>query len=183
MAIVCDECRKNNVEKNGSICEECKKQIEESKIDRSYMNEIYLPTELFDKFKKLHDQVDKTKPETMKAFAKYVKTLGTSFINHLTGKEINDPTPRVIIPKERTIDRIQKILNHNLSVYAAQNDMDTPEDLDDWTVHDMYSDDWEKTLYQYVDDITQMDMDDINIPPVIEKKEPVIEKEEPENPS
>ena len=59
MAIVCDECRKNNVENNGSICEECKKQIEESKIDRSYMNEIYLPTELFDKFKKLHDQVNK----------------------------------------------------------------------------------------------------------------------------
>ena len=101
MDIVCDECRKNNVEKNGTICEDCKKFIEESKIDRSYQNEIYLPTELFDKFKKLHDQVDTTQPDTMRAFRKFVKTLGTSFINHLTGKEINDPTPRVIIPKER----------------------------------------------------------------------------------
>lgn len=171
MAIVCDECRKNNVEKNGTICEDCKKSIEESKIDRSYKNEIYLPTDLFDKFKKLHDQVDTTQPHTMRAFGKFVKTLGTSFINHLTGKEINDPTPRVIIPKERTIDRIQKILNHNLAVYAAQNDMDTPEDLEDWTIHDMYSEDWEKTLYQYVDEITQMEIDEMEQIPVEPKTE------------
>lgn len=159
MAILCDNCLKNRVERNGDTCKECIQLIEDAKIDHSFKDDIYLPPDLFSKFEKMHKQLDDTKPETLKAFGKFVKTLGTSFINHLTGKEINDPTPRVIIPKERTIDRIQKILNHNLAVYASQNDLDTPEDLEDWTVHDMYSEDWEKTLYQYVDEIELMEND------------------------
>lgn len=159
MAIVCDNCKKSPVLEDGEICKECQEQIEDSKIDRSYMNNIYLPDDLFKKFQKLHDELDDTKTDTYKAFGKFVKTLGTSFINKITGKEINDPTPRVIIPKEKTLDRIQKILNHNLAAYARDNQMDTPEDLDDWSIADMHSDVWEQSLYQYVDNITILNDD------------------------
>lgn len=162
MAIVCDKCRVEIVFNNGETCQKCLDIEAESKIDRSYQNEVYLPPDLFEKFKKLHDKLDSTKPETLKAVGVFVKALGTSFINKFTGKEINDPTPQVIIPKERTLDRIQKILNHNLSVYARENDMDTPDDLDDWNVTDMYSDEWEQSLYQYVDNIILMD-DDVKV--------------------
>lgn len=161
MAIVCDKCRSEIVFNNGDICTKCEEIERESKIDKSFQNDIYLPPDLFEKFKTLHDKLDVTKPETLKAIGIFVKALGTSFINKVTGKEINDPTPQVIIPKEKTLDRIQKILNHNLSVYAAKNDIDTPDDLDDFTVSDFYSDDWEQSLYQYVDNIILMD-DDIN---------------------
>jgi len=136
-----------------------KQKNEWIKIDRSYMNNIYLPDDLFEKFKKLHDDLDETKTDTFKAFGKFVKTLGTSFINKFTGKEINDPTPKVIIPKEKTLDRIQKILNHNLAAYARDNQLDTPDDLDDWSIADMHSDDWEQSLYQYVDNITILNDD------------------------
>lgn len=157
MAIVCDNCNKTKVEKNGEICDECQQSIADSKIDKSYLNSIYLPNELFDKFQQLYNELDETKTETKRVFGKFIKTLGTSFINKITGKEINDPTPKVIIPKEKTLDRIQKILNHNLSAYARDHDLDTPEDLDDWTISDMYSDHWEESLYQYVDNITIME--------------------------
>ena len=172
MALVCDKCMKEKVFTNGEICQKCIEEERESKIDRSYMNNIYLPRELFEKFQKLHKQLDETKPDTLKVFSKFVKTLGTSFINHLTGKEINDPTPQVIIPKENTLDRIQKILNHNLAHYAERNDYDTPEDLEDWTVSDMHSDDWEQTLYQYVDNINIMEEDE----------EPIKQEEKPGDP-
>lgn len=160
MAIVCDRCKIENVLTNGDICQKCIDIEEESNVDKSFLEKVYLPQELFERFEELHSQVVAEKPDSKKAFGKFVNTLKTSFINRFTGKEINDPTPQVIIPKERTLDRIQKILNHNLSVYAQQHDMDTPEDLDDWTVADMYSDDWEKTLYQYVDQVVVMDQDD-----------------------
>lgn len=157
MAIVCDRCRIENVASNGDICSECIKIEAESKIDRSYLGKIYLPTDLFEKFEQIHSQVLSEKQGAKKAMSKFMKTLGTSFINKFTGKEINDPTPRVIIPQEKTIDRIQKIINHNLAVYAKNNNLDTPEDLEDWSITDMYSDNWEQTLYQYVDNIQVME--------------------------
>ena len=88
-----------------------------------------------------------------KALSKFMGKLKTGFINKVTGKELNDPTPMTIIPKHSTIDRIQKILNHNLAIHAQNNGLDTPEDLDDFTVNDMYSERFEESLYQIVDNI------------------------------
>lgn len=177
--IVCDKCLTNNVLKNGQICDECLKEENESKIDRSYMNNIYLPQELFEKFEKLHDQIDPSKKETLSAFGKFMNTLKTSFINHKTGKEINDPTPKVIVPTENTLDRIKKLLDHNLSVYAKNNDMDTLDDLENWSVKDMYADDWEETLYQYVDNIEIMEDE---TPPESKKDDDTLEDKQMELP-
>lgn len=159
MAIVCDRCKTNLVNVNGDICNDCISLDAESKIDRSYLENIYLPPDLFAKFERLCKQVESEKSGAKKAIGKFLNVFKTSFINKNTGKEINDPTPRVIIPKEKTMDRIQKILDHNLAVYASQNDMDTPEDLDDWSVPDMMSDDWEQSLFQHVESVTVMDQD------------------------
>lgn len=183
MAIVCDQCRVNVVDKNGLICEDCINANEMAKIDTSLIpgNKIYLPDDLFVKFKKLHDELLPEKPRTYKAYSKFLNAMKTSFINKLTGKEINDPTPSVIIPQEKTLDRIQKILNHNLAVYAAHNNMDTPEDIEDWNVPDMYSDDWEESLYQYVDNIEIMEEDnpDPPDPDVVSSPEDLAEDDPP----
>ena len=125
MAILCDNCRTVNVKTDGDICSECQVLIEESKIDRSYMNNIYMPDDLFDKFAKLVKHVEDERSGARKAIGKFLHNLKTGFIDKFTGKEINDPTPSVIIPKEKTLDRIDKILKHNLAVYAREADLDT----------------------------------------------------------
>lgn len=163
MAIVCDRCKTENVITNGMICQKCLDQEADSKIDHSYMEKVYLPPELFDRFQKLHADVEAEKGGARKALGKFMSVLKTSFIHPFTGREILDPTPKVIIPKERTLDRIQKILNHNLAVYARQHDLDTPEDLDDWSVSDMYSDSWEQSLYQYVESVQMMAEDHFSV--------------------
>lgn len=159
MAIVCDRCKVSLVNVNGDICDECLRIEADSKIDKSFMEKIYLPTHLFEKLEKLHASVVAENRGSKKALSKFMSTLKTGFINKFTGKEFNDPTPRVIIPQEKTLDRIQSIINHNLAVYAAQNDMDTPEDLDDWTISDAMSDEWEESLYQYVESVQVMEPD------------------------
>lgn len=158
MAIVCDKCMKEYVTSNGDICDNCLRLAALANIDTSFTNKLYLPKDLYDKFLKLSQDVSDDRAGAKKAIGKFLRNLKTSFLT-TCGKEINDPTPSVIIPKDRTIDRIQKILEHNIAAYARQNDMDTPEDLDDWSVADMYSDDWEQSLYQYVDNITVMEDD------------------------
>lgn len=168
MAIVCDVCKKNLVIRDGETCNECIEIAKESAIDKTFLEKIYLPPDVFERFETLRKQVEEDKTGAKKALSKFLQPLKTSFINRLTGKEINDPTPRVIIPKERTLDRIQKILNHNLSVYADQNDMDTEAELNDWSVSDVFSDDWEKTLYQLVDEVVVMEPDDPAPDPKIE---------------
>lgn len=160
MAIVCDRCQKNLVSVNGQICDECLRIEADSKIDKTYLNKIYLPSDLFDKFERLHNSVISNKSGSKKALSKFMRTLRTSFLNRKTGKELNDPTPKVIQPSEKTLDRVEKILNHNLRTYAALHDMDTPEDLDDWTVSDMMSDEWEQSLYQYVESVEVMEPDE-----------------------
>lgn len=163
MAIVCDKCRVEVVNHNGEICQKCIDAEELAKIDQSKLprNKIYLEPVLFERFEKLHGQVMAEKKDAKKAMGKFMSSLKTGFINKITGKEINDPTPKVIIPQEKTLDRIQKILNHNLATYARLHDHDTPEDLDDWSVADAYSDEWEQTLFQYVETVKQMQTDDL----------------------
>ena len=43
MAIVCDRCRLNLVSLNGEICDDCLRIEADSKIDKSYLDKIYLP--------------------------------------------------------------------------------------------------------------------------------------------
>lgn len=174
MAIVCDQCKENAVLHNGDICDECKNANEEAKIDRSYVEKVYLRPELYERFETLHNAVLAEKKNSKSAFGKFMDNLKTSFINPKTGKEINNPTPQVIIPAEKTLDRIQKILNHNLAVYAAQNDLDTPEDLDDWSVADMMADDWETSLFQHVENVKHLMDDDLE--PTLSTKDEDVEK-------
>lgn len=167
MAIVCDNCKIENVVNNGDLCKSCIDLEKDSKIDRSYLEKIYFPNDLFQKFQQLHNEVELGKGQSKRAISKFLNVLKTSFIHPFSGKEINDPTPCVIIPQEKTLDRIQKILNHNLAVYARNNDLDTPDDLEDWSVSDMYSDEWEQSLLQYVDNVRIMDEDEprVEVPP------------------
>lgn len=159
MAIVCDYCREEVVNKNGEICESCidKQKFPEADKRCGISNNIYLEPVLFEKYNKLVKDIEGEKKNSKKALGKFMNVLKTSFIDKFTGKEINDPTPQVIVAKHTTNDRIEKILQHNLAVYAAQNDMDTPEDLEDFTVDDIYSDDFENSIYQYVDNIELME--------------------------
>lgn len=162
MAIICDVCRKEAVAINGDICSKCQEAKENPNGGKfAHLAEsIYLEPELFQRFKQIHADIQNEKKGAKTAMGKFLNLLKTSFINQETGAEINDPTPIVVIPQHKTLDRIQHILNHNLAVYAAKNDLDTPESLDDWTVNDMYSDEWEQSLYQHVENVTIMASDD-----------------------
>lgn len=171
--IVCDQCKKEPVTKNGDICDTCaelnKYPFEDQRITPS--NNVYLDNVLFEKLSKLTKDIEDEKSNAKKAFGKFMHALKSSFINKYTGKEINDPTPMVIIPKHSTIDRIQKILNHNISVYAEQNQLDTEESLEDFSVHDMYSDNFEESIYQFVDNIQIMQEETPAPQKIVETKE------------
>lgn len=161
MAIVCDRCKIELVNVNGEICDNCIKEELQSKMDCRHLEKVYLEPDLFEKFQKLVKNIEAEKSGSKKALGKFMSTLKTGFISRLTGKEINDPTPSVIIPTENSINRIQRMLNHNLSVYAAQHDMDTADDFDNWDIPDLYSDAWEQSLYQHVESVTVMDQDEL----------------------
>ena len=103
MAIVCDKCKIENVVSNGMVCQKCLDIEADSKIDKSYREKIYLTPDLFQKFNKIISDIESEKKGSKGAFGKFMSVLKTSFINRETGKEINDPTPQVVIPKEKTI--------------------------------------------------------------------------------
>lgn len=172
--ILCDLCRKVKVDTDGSLCEACEK-IEQSDLaeDRQGVNHnVYLPPDLFKRFKQLNSEVEQANKGAQTLMGKMMSVLKTAFINPDDGKMIVNPKPNVITPREGNVAKIQRILDHNARVQAEQFVKD--EDLDDWSIENIESDEFEQSILQVVANIEPMKEDEVE--PVSTEKQKFGEK-------
>lgn len=156
--IICNICKKNEVDHDGDKCDKCKDLIiTDLAEDRQGQQTTYLPKKQFERLLELIEKVENGNKKAETTLGTIMKRIKTAVIHPFTGEKIMNPVPVKISPREKTIDRIQRILDHNMKVHAQEIE----PDIDDWSVPDLDSDEFEQTLLQLVPKIETMEDDDL----------------------
>lgn len=148
--ILCDLCRKVEVDTDGMLCEVCETipQSDLAEDRQGVSHDVYLPTDLFQKYKKIVEGVEAGDRKAETLMGKFMSALKTAFIDQKTGKVIANPKPNCITPREGNLAKIQRIIEHNAKVNAQMIIEETK--MDDWTVDDIRSDEFEQTIFQEI---------------------------------
>lgn len=158
--IICDVCKKNEVVENGQRCEDCQGILQtELAEDRENITGAYLPDDLYEKYAALDRKIKQSDIKAKGLFGKMMSALRTSFLNP-EGKLILNPVPDKVCLRESSMDRVERFIMKQANDIASKKEMETEESLNNWTVEDLRSPEFEETIFQLVSNIEVMPEDE-----------------------
>lgn len=154
--IICDVCKKNEVQENGQKCEACARlKITELAEDREGLSGAYLPPDLYQKYMQLLQKADSGDRKAQGLLGKMLSAVKTSFLDD-KGKTIVNPVPDKVFVGDSTLSRVEREIKRQANILAQKEEMETEESLNNWDIDDIRSDEFEQSVYQIVSNIEPM---------------------------
>lgn len=114
----------------------------------------------------------------------FLRTINSAIHDEFGGEYVNPIPCEATVLEQREVslrDRIRKILKRELEVLAESQEFETPEEADDFDVHDIYEKEFVSSAYEIADDEILNETIEEPLAPPEQKEIPASDDEEPES--